>query len=206
MTRGVAGPDVPLCGRPRRQDDDGERVPAGEGEPCRKVAGTGTPNEGVPGVPCHLHGGRAPNVVAAAARRRAALEVSALLAEEDVTPVDNPIEQLELLAGEVLAWRDLLRRRIGALDHLDHTDKVGREQTRATVELYERSLDRAERILSNMARLNLGERRIQLEERQHAFMAAVVEEVLRRRGLDVASTEVRADLFEVAQALEAGQS
>ena len=43
----MAGEGVPLCGVPRRQDDDGNRVTAGEGEPCRRPAGAG--------IADHLH-------------------------------------------------------------------------------------------------------------------------------------------------------
>jgi hypothetical protein len=96
--------------------------------------------------------------VAAATRRRIELECSRLLAEEDLTAIDDPVTELELHAAEILAWRDLLRRRLGELEQWRWTGKLGQEQLHATVSLYERALDRAERTLVNMTKIGLAER------------------------------------------------
>ena len=204
MSRGVAGPGVPRCGVPRRRNGDGERVDYGEGEPCERPAGWGTPNAGVPGTPCKLHGGSLPNNVSAATRRRVELECTALLAEHDVTPVTDSVAELEVLAGEVLAWRDLLRQRLGELHPEDwrYTGKVG-EELHTTVALYERSLDKAERILTSMSKLGIAGRKVQLEEARFDLMANLVELTLADLGVDAADRDVRAVLHRHATALEA---
>ena len=200
LIRGVPGDDVPTCGRPRRQDDLGEHAPAGTGEPCRKPVAA-------PGDACRLHGGATPAAVAAAARRRIELEASRLLAAEDIAPVTDPVSALELHAGEVLAWRDLLRRRLGDLDPEDWrwTGNVGQEELHATVALYERSLDRAAKLLTDMTKIGIAGRRQQLEEQQHALMTQVVEEWLRRRGHDPSAVDVRSELHSIVGELEGGQ-
>ena len=206
MTRGVPGPDVPLCGRLRRQDDDGEPVAPGEGQPCERPAGEGVPGLlGVAGTPCRLHGGRTLPAIRAGTVRRVEAECRALLAEENVQPVIDPVSELESLGGEVLAWKALLRQRLGELDPQDwrRMGMVGQEEMHALVGLYERSLDKAAKLLVDMAKLDLGERRVRLEERQTDLAQNIIEMTLRRHGLDASSTEVRATLYEVAGELGA---
>ena len=105
------------------------------------------------------------------------------LARLDVPPVDNPLEALGKVAGEVIAWKDVLADRVNELTSLRYSTESG-EQLRAEVVLWERALDRCERFLSAMARHNVDERIAALNEeiarRQGAVIAEFVSRVLAR--------------------------
>jgi hypothetical protein len=132
-----------------------------------------------------------------------ALECSRLLEQQDVEPVTDPVSELEQLGGEVLAWRDLLRQRMSELP--PGIGALVRPELAPLIGLYQSALERAESLLVSMAKLGLAERRVRIEERQHDLMAHVVEEVLRRHGVDPVSDVVRADLYEVtAELVETG--
>ena len=204
MTRGVAGPNINLCNAARRRDDDGERVAPGEGALCTRPAGWGTTTPGV--GPCKLHGGCTPAVVSNAVRRRVALECSRLLEGMDIEPVTNPVSALEAHLGEMLGWRDVLRARLGELDPQDwrRAGQYG-EELNALVTLYTQSLRDVQKGLTDATKIGISARRQQLEEAKFTFMQAIVEQVLRRHGLDPTATDVRASLYEVATELEEGE-
>jgi hypothetical protein len=150
-----------------------------------------------------LHGGNTLPAVNAAVRRRLELGCAHLLKAENIEPVTDPVAELELHAGEVLAWRDLLRRRLGELEHWRWQGRYGQEELRAEVSLYERSLDRAEKTLVSMAKLGIAERRVALEERQTEAMVQIIEAALADLGYDPASADVRAVIHRHALAIEA---
>ena len=105
---------------------------------------------------CHAHGGRAPQVKAAAARRLAETKVRKALDEVGVREVTNPLEELRALTGEVVAWKDALATHVAHLeDRYRYQDAKGGEQLRAEVALYERALDRAGKLLETWARLGI---------------------------------------------------
>lgn len=146
------------------------------GEPCANYAMMGA-------TVCHAHGGRAPQVRGKAVERVTEARAVALLASHQVIPVADPMEALRHLAGEVLAWRDILRAMVGELESLARTDYAGREQARAVVVLYERALDRAGRILVPLTDLSLDERLVVLSERQASLIEGVIDRAMERAGL-----------------------
>ena len=152
------------------------------GRPCGNAAGKGTDHVGAGN--CANHGGCTRSGRMAAAREQARAELAAL----DVAPVGDPLRQLALLAGQVLAWRDSMAGRVNALGSLRYgTD--GGEQLRAEVALYERSLDRAERVLVAMARLNIDERLAAVTEAQASIIERAVTAALASEGLDLAAQD-----------------
>lgn len=68
------------------------------GRPCRNYAMAGT-------TVCRSHGAGAGQVRRAAARRIAQEQAARMLADVEVTPIDDPLLELERLAAEAL--RDL---------------------------------------------------------------------------------------------------
>lgn len=103
-----------------------------------------------------MHGGTAPQVKAAARRRLAESKVRQALDEVGIREVENPLEELRALTGEVVAWKDALARHVAALeDRYRFTDDKGGEQLRAEVALYERAMDRAVKVLETWARLGI---------------------------------------------------
>lgn len=128
------------------------------GDPCNNYAITG-------GLVCHAHGGRAKQVKAKAAQRVAEGKVRAQLARMDVEPITDPLSELAKITGEVVAWKDAIRDRVNELTSLRYSTEGG-EQLRAEVALFERAMDRCEKFLTAMARLNIDERLARISEQQ----------------------------------------
>lgn len=133
---------------------------------------------------CRMHGGSSPQAIHAAQLRMAESQARAVLAELEIEPCDDPLEALSLLAGEVLAWRDVLRDQVRRLSDLAGMDGFGVERARAVVELYERAMDRCGKVLTAIAKLNLDERMVKLSEAQGSLIAQVIEGTLRDLNLD----------------------
>src|SRR5262245_23250097 len=115
------------------------------GDRCLRQAGPHAPV-------CRKHGGGAPQVRTAAARR--ALEAKARKAVRGVAvePVTNPLKALQDVAGEVVAFKDFLAGQVEVMRELSVFDSKGTEQIRATLGAYERALDRTVNALAVIAR------------------------------------------------------
>lgn len=118
------------------------------------------------GTVCSIHGGKSPRAVAAAAERVLDGQVRAELARLETDPVEDPLRELQRLAGQVLAWKDALGHRVNELTSIRYTSETGGEQLRAEVALFERAMDRCATVLTAMARLNIDERLARITERQ----------------------------------------
>jgi hypothetical protein len=114
-----------------------------------------------------MHGGRAPQVIAAARTRIVEAQALLQLRAEGYEPTVNPVEELLSLGAEVTALKDVLRARVADLSdrEWETTNKLAVEDVRAIVRAYERALDRCERTLTNMLRLDLESRRVHIAER-----------------------------------------
>lgn len=126
---------------------------------------------------CKAHGGMAPQMRRKAERNLLAAKLSKLMPDR-FQPCDDPLEALALLAGEVVAWKDLLHSKVQELSELSDFDFAGVEHARAIVELYERAMDRATATLSVIAKLKLDERLVRLSERQTEIVVLAVEKTL----------------------------
>ena len=145
------------------------------GEQCRLLAVLGA-------TVCRSHGGAAPQVRAAAAVRLAEEQGRAVLARLNLPPVDDPLTELAKIAAEAVAWKDAMAGKVSELTELRYKAGEGGEQLRAEVALWERALDRCERFLTAMARLNIDERLAAISEAQAAAVLggiAVACDVLR---------------------------
>jgi hypothetical protein len=156
---------------------------------CSLPAGWGTNHKGY--GRCRKHLGNSPNVARAAERERVEQEVRAELARLDVAPVDNPLEELQRLAGRVLAWEEVIGEKVNELTAIRYTDEHGAEQLRAEVALLERAMDRCERVLVAMARLNIDERLARVTARQASLVNDVLKGALDDLGIDRSEEEVR---------------
>jgi hypothetical protein len=133
-----------------------------DGQPCGAYAVNGA-------RVCSAHGGQAPQVKAKAEERIAEERIRKELARLDVVPVDDYLGQIALIAGQVIAWKDALAGKVNALSSLRYEGTRAGEQLRAEVALWERALDRCERFLSAMARMNIEERMAKVTEAQAAM-------------------------------------
>lgn len=140
------------------------------GEPCPKYAMNGA-------TVCDTHGGKAPQVRAKSAERLAEQAAQRVLARIDVEPCDNPLKVLAELTGQAIAWKDAMADKVNELNSLRYSTDGG-EQLRAEIALWERALDRCGKFLVDMARLNIDERLVSIEERKANLIADAVKAAL----------------------------
>ena len=138
------------------------------GEPCRGAAMRGSDK-------CRMHAGKRAEVVKLHA------EAADALARLDVPAVEDPLSELARLCGQVLAWKDRMADKVNGLNSLRYSTEGG-EQLRAEVALWERALDRCERFLTAMARLNIDERLAKISEERAEMIITVFTVALERAG------------------------
>ena len=107
------------------------------------------------------------------------MEVRKLINVEDARPVVNPYLELQELAGEILYIKDVFREKVNELVSLKDIggDRVA-TQIDVIVSAYERGVDRAEHILTNMARLNLQEQIALLQAKVDSATTTIVSNAL----------------------------
>jgi hypothetical protein len=102
------------------------------------------------------------------------------LSEEEAL---NPLLQLQKLGIETLAVKQFFLEEMAKLEGMVYDDRLGIEQVRQMVQLYERAADRANRLLVDMARLDIDNRLAKITERQGDIIATILEKVLSRLNL-----------------------
>lgn len=145
-----------------------------DGRPCAGPAVTGSDK-------CRMHlGGRARPVIDEATAER---DARAALAALDVAPIGDSLRQLALLAGQAVAWKNMMAERVNMLAGLRYEGTGAGEQLRAEVALWERALDRCEKFLVSMARLNIDDRLAKVTEAQVDLIERAVSAALADAGL-----------------------
>lgn len=174
MTRSKVGRDGPRCGAKLRQ---------AEGT-CTQVAGWGTDHVGEGA--CKLHGGSTRSVRKGAHLRLAEQQARELFGKTapEIVPVDNPLAAYAEFAGEVMAWKQLMASLLEDLTDVSVTSEFQGEQIAAAVQLYERSMDRANTVLSSYARLNIDARLASISEQQAKTVMRAIEAVITLLGAD----------------------
>jgi hypothetical protein len=153
-------PDTLRCGA-KTQPNRG-------GKPCRRYPRIGTNR-------CPRHGGSSPQVQAKA--RQHVLQGKALvqLARMDTAPpVNDPLNALARIAGEITRWKDLMAQHVADLKVVAYSSLEGGEQIKGEVLLYERALDRTVAVLAAIAKLNIDERLAAISERQAVLVERAV--------------------------------
>lgn len=159
--------DRPRCGAALRQSEG----------TCKKPPGWGTSHVG--SGRCRLHGGNTRTQTVAAERQIAERRARQLLGElGQVAPVTDPAGELQLLAGEIVGMKNAAAALVAGLDEPRYRGANGTEQLRAEIVVYERSLDRAARVLGDMVKLGLEERQVRLAEEHGALIAQAIRAIL----------------------------
>lgn len=162
----------PFCGAKKR---------GGDGT-CKRDAGAGTDHKGYGN--CSWHGGSSPSGRQAAVEKRIEDTARRALYKRDARPVDNPLEALQLLAGRALALENQIGDLVNGLDDkIRYTDEHDAEQLRAEVAVLERAMDRAGKILVDIAKLNIEERLAKVTEVQAQMAQDALAAALRDMGL-----------------------
>jgi len=145
------------------------------------------------GTVCAWHGGKAPQVKAAAERRLLAAQITAdataVLAHEGLEPVEDPLGELGKLASSAQAMMHALGARVNELNDVEHFDLKSTPQLRVVVELYERAMDRTHRLLDSLVKHGYAERQVALAESEALLVAGVIRRVLAGLGLTKAQVE-----------------
>jgi len=95
----------------------------------------------------------------------------------------NPLLQLQKLGIETLAVKQFFLEEMSKLEGMVYDDRLGIEQVRQMVQLYERAAERATRLMVDMARLDIDNRLAKITERQGDIIATILEKVLSRLNL-----------------------
>ena len=106
--------------------------------------------------------------------------------------ISNPLEELAGLVSEVLLYKEYCAQQVAKLRGDHRYEGRSGEQLRAEVALYERSLDRAGKLLIEWAKLNIDERLMKIEEAK----AMTIIEVIRR---SLTSAEITDDQRKIAE-------
>lgn len=138
---------------------------------------------------CHVHGAGHPAAKAMGERimqdrveqhRLKQLIEQHGLSEEEAL---NPLLQLQKLGVETLAVKQFFLEEMAKLEDMVYDDRLGIEQVRQMVMLYERAAERASRLMVDMARLDIDNRLAKISERQGDIIATILEKVLSRLDL-----------------------
>lgn len=133
------------------------------------------------GTVCRFHGGAAPQVQAAAETRELEREATETITKlwpglAAASPVKDPVDQMERLAGALTSMLDKVGDKVNGLDHL----AAGHSLTsmRGELVLLDKVAGHLRQLLADMARLGIAERHVQLEQERAqmvtaAFLAAI---------------------------------
>lgn len=150
------------------------------GEPCGLWPMRG-------GFVCASHGGKAPQVKAAAAARLVEWEAEEAVGRLQLRtgPVDNPLVALQRLAGELLDVKDWIRGAVTRLqdDELRTRDEKGGEQVRAELTAYMAILNQCVNGLAQLGKLKIDERLAAITEEQKRMMLRALEAALVSAGV-----------------------
>lgn len=136
---------------------------------------------------CVMHGGKAPQVQAAAQRRLAAAKIEASaeadLAHYGITAIEDPLDELGKLASASTAMMNALGARVNSLTELEHFDMKNSPDLKAEVQMYERAMDRTHRLLDSLVRHGYAERQVTIAENEALLVAGVIRRVVAGLGL-----------------------
>lgn len=158
------------------------------GQPCRNNAINGA-------TVCRNHGGSAPQVRAAAARRLVEAEAEGLLSKHGpAEPVTDPLQSLLMIAGRSERLIKVLEERVDELATIRYENAVGGEQLRAEIGAYMTMLDRCRVVLVDLIKLDIWDRLAKVEEQQVALFVKALEAAMTDAGLAEKVAEVKSNV------------
>lgn len=160
-----------------------------KGRRCKsksKQTGAQCRNPAIPGgLVCRFHGGATKASQAAFAANREAAAVEKAIGQLRIDPLGDPLLELKKLAGEVVAWKDAIAQHVAKLTSLRYSTDGG-EQVRGEVVLFERAMDRCASVLGLIAKLNIDDRLVAIEEAKVAKIIDALDATLDALDLPVA--------------------
>jgi hypothetical protein len=163
------------------------------GERCKNLAMKG-------GTVCRFHGGSVKRIRKHADKRYSLEEARKVIeaaASEDgaflpaATDIEDPVTALMTLAAEAIALVRALRVHVDRLETVATEGGMYGEQVKPEIQAYLAAIHQAERTLTNLARLDLAERFVRLDEARADLVVLVIERVLKALGVDHKDRDVR---------------
>ena len=97
-------------------------------------------------------------------------------------PVDDPLTELAKLAGDAVAWKEFLARRIADVEQLAYRGMTG-EQIEGEIQLWNQALSTCNTVLATIARLDIDERLVRIEQGKADMFLRALEAGLAEVGL-----------------------
>lgn len=136
---------------------------------------------------CRMHGGSSGQARRAASRRVAeakAVKSAARWATDDDWRDLNPVDALLKIAAKVIAFQEAIEAMLAELPEGEwRRDHRAGEQLHALVALFERALDRCAKVLVEVNKLGLEEKRIQIERSKAILIIQAIKNTLDKLGL-----------------------
>lgn len=135
---------------------------------------------------CNTHGGSTPQAkgvrLVAMATEQLEKEHRKVLGKLSVVPVENPLLELQNLAGEAKAWKELCAGHVAQLERMRYGTEGG-EAIRGEILLFERAMDRCAAVLAMIAKLDIDERLVKIAEAQKEMVLRALEAGLAAAGV-----------------------
>jgi hypothetical protein len=156
---------------------------------------------------CRIHCGRRPAAIRA--EYEVARRAERIYDEYQLDQNGNVLDQLLAVKDQILRWNKVCERLVGELTEIRYKSRSQGEQLRAEIALFERSQDRAARILTDLVKLGI-EARIARINHTHTeqladMLQALLPGVCHRLGLNYTDERVR-DALAAEMALIPGVS
>lgn len=163
------------------------------------------------GTVCVMHGGRAPQIAAAAARRLAVGKAESIAhrlgVPVEVDPHEALLGALYSAWGDVVFWRHVvseLKLKDGDSSGIIGVNHLGDQALHVAVGALSAAQERTAKFAKACLDAGFTERQVRVAEGQSVLMERVLVGVLRGLGVDAAATDVRRLLADQLRQLDAG--
>jgi hypothetical protein len=126
---------------------------------------------------CAMHGGKAPGVQRAAAARNIRADAQKKMRPPSQEKLDL-LHELERNLRSAIDFKDALEELV-SIDNIRYEGKTG-EQIRGEVQEWTRSQERVHRIIVDIYKLGIEEKKVAIQKEQAAMVAAVIRTMLER--------------------------